>query len=79
VGVSIAQVVNAIALDKHQVLPVSLQTGALGISEVCFSLPTRVGRKGVEAVIEIGVSDEERAALQTSASVLKETLQKVMG
>jgi malate/lactate dehydrogenase len=45
---------------------------------VCFSLPTRVGRKGVEAVIEIGVSDEERAALQTSASVLKETLQKVM-
>ena len=80
VGVSIAQVVNAIALDKHQVLPVStLQTGALGISEVCFSLPTRVGRKGVEAIIEIGVSDEERAALQTSAGVLKETLQKVMG
>jgi L-lactate dehydrogenase len=80
VGVSIAQVVNAIALDKHQVLPVStLQTGALGISEVCFSLPTRVGRNGVQAVIEIGVSDEERAALQTSASVLKETLQKVMG
>ena len=80
VGVSIAQVVNAVALDKHQVLPVStLQTGALGISEVCFSLPTRVGRKGVEAIIEIGVSDEERAALQTSAGVLKETLQKVMG
>jgi len=80
VGVSIAQVVNAIALDTRQVLPVStLQAGALGISDVCFSLPTRVGRNGVQAVIEIGVSDEERAALQTSASVLKETLQKVMG
>ncbi|GIV08736.1 MAG: lactate dehydrogenase [Fimbriimonadales bacterium] len=79
VGVSIAQVVNAIALDKQQILPVStLQTGALGIRDVCFSLPTRVGRKGVEAVIEIGVSDEERNALQTSASVLKETLGKVM-
>ncbi|MFN7019205.1 MAG: L-lactate dehydrogenase [Fimbriimonadales bacterium] len=80
VGVSIAQVVNAVALDKHQVLPVStLQTGALGIRDVCFSLPTRIGRGGVEAVIEIGVSDEERNALQKSASVLKETLQKVMG
>ncbi|MGQ9656437.1 MAG: L-lactate dehydrogenase [Fimbriimonadales bacterium] len=80
VGVSIAQVVNAIALDTRQVLPVStLQTGALGIRDVCFSLPTRLGRNGVQTVIEIGVSEEERAALQTSASVLKETLQKVMG
>lgn len=80
VGVSIAQVVNAIALNTHQVLPVStLQSGALGIQDVCFSLPTRVGRKGVEQVIEIGVSSDELNALQNSAKVLKETIQKVMG
>lgn len=80
VGVSITQVVNAIALDQQAVLPVStLQTGALGIRDVCFSLPTRVGRNGVSTVIEIGVSDDERNALQNSAKVLKETLQKVMG
>lgn len=80
VGVSITQVVNAVALNTHQVLPVStLQTGALGIQDVCFSLPTRVGRKGVEQVIEIGVSPDELGALQNSAKVLKETIQKVMG
>lgn len=80
VGVSITQVVNAIALDRHAILPVStLQTGALGIRDVCFSLPTRVGRNGVSEIIEISVIDEERNALQNSAKVLKETLQKVMG
>ncbi|MER3402223.1 MAG: L-lactate dehydrogenase [Armatimonadota bacterium] len=80
VGVSIAQVVNAIALDQQAILPVStLQTGALGVRDVCFSLPTRVGRDGVSTTIEIGVSDDERNALQNSAKVLKETLQKVMG
>ena len=79
VGVAICEVVNAIALDKHQVLPVStLQRGALGIQDVCFSLPTRLGRSGVEQVIEIAVSAEERDALQRSAAILKETLQKVM-
>ncbi len=80
VGVAICEVVNAIALNKHQVLPVStLQKGALGIQDVCVSLPTRLARTGVQQVIEIAVSNEERIALQNSAEVLKETLQKVMG
>ncbi|GBC91723.1 L-lactate dehydrogenase [bacterium HR15] len=80
VGVAICEVVNAIALNKQQVLPVStLQRGALGIRDVCFSLPTVLARTGVQQVVEIAVSDEERAALQNSAAVLKETLQKVMG
>jgi len=80
VGVAICEVVNAIALNKYQVLPVStLQTGALDIHDVCFSLPTVLARTGVQQVIEIAVSDEERAALQNSAAVLKETIQKVMG
>ncbi len=80
VGVSIAQVVNAIALDKHQVLPIStLQTGALGVRDVCFSLPTQVGRAGAGRVIEISVSQEELNALQNSAKVLRETIEKVMG
>jgi len=80
VGVAICEVVNAIAMNRQQVLPVStLQRGALGITDVCFSLPTRLGRTGVQQVIEIAVSDEERAALQNSAAVLKETIQKVMG
>lgn len=80
VGIAIREVVNAMALDKGAILPVSsLQAGALGISDVCLSLPTRVGRQGVQAIIEPYVSPDEKEALQKSAATLKETLKQVMG
>jgi L-lactate dehydrogenase len=79
VGIAIREVVNAIALDKGAILPVSsLQKGTLGINDVCFSLPTRLGRSGVQEIVEIHLSAEEREALQHSAAVLKETLKQVM-
>lgn len=78
VAVAVAQVVAAIANDAHAVLPVStLQRGPLGISDVCLSLPTVVGRAGIERVIEPRVSDEEATALRKSAEVLKATLAEV--
>jgi L-lactate dehydrogenase len=80
VALAVAQVVAAIARDAHSVLPVStLQRGALGISDVCLSLPTVVGRAGVERVIEPALSDDEAAALQKSAAVLRKTLGEVAG
>lgn len=79
VGVAIKEVVEAIALNKGAVLPVSaLQNGALGVTDVCFSLPTQVGSSGVERIIEPLCSDDEKAALVHSASVLKETLTQVV-
>lgn len=78
VALAVAQVVAAIANDAHAILPVStLQRGPLGISDVCLSLPTIVGRLGVERVIEPAVSDDEAAALRKSAEVLKATLAEV--
>lgn len=80
VGIAIREVVHAIALDRHAVLPVStLQTGALGIREVCLSLPTLVGRAGCLGIVEIELSPEEKEALQKSGQVLKETVRQVMG
>ncbi|MBI1331564.1 MAG: lactate/malate dehydrogenase family protein [Armatimonadetes bacterium] len=73
VGLSIKEVVEAIALDKHAVLPVSsVQSGALGISDISLSLPTVVGRQGVVKVIEPIVSSEEKDLLHKSAASLKE-------
>jgi L-lactate dehydrogenase len=73
VGVSIKEVVEAIALDSHAVLPVSsVQSGKLGISEISLSLPTVVGRHGVVEVIEPVVSAEEKELLHKSAASLKE-------
>ncbi|MBI5706149.1 MAG: lactate/malate dehydrogenase family protein [Armatimonadetes bacterium] len=73
VGVSIAEVVHAMALNSGAILPVSsMQEGALGISGVCLSLPTRVGRAGVLGVIEPDVTEAEKEGLHKSAASLKD-------
>ncbi|MGC1273363.1 MAG: lactate/malate dehydrogenase family protein [Planctomycetaceae bacterium] len=80
VGVTIAEVVHSIALDRQRILPVSsLQTGAYGLRDVCISVPTVVGRAGVLDRIEIDLWPKERMGLQNSANVLKETIAKVLG
>ncbi|HBH51104.1 MAG TPA: lactate dehydrogenase [Planctomycetaceae bacterium] len=79
VGVSIADVVHAIALDQHRILPVSsLQSGAYGLRDVAISVPTVVGRKGVVGTIEVELWPREKIALQKSGEVLKETIAKVL-
>jgi len=79
VGWAIRELVQAIATDSRAVLPVStLMNGELGISDVCFSLPTVVGRAGVLHVIEPKVSADERSKLQESARVLRETIDQVL-
>jgi L-lactate dehydrogenase len=78
VGVSIKAVVEAIALDSEAVLPVSSpQTGALGISDISLSLPTKVGRAGVLEVLEPSVSLEEREGIHRSADSLKEVCSQI--
>lgn len=78
VGVSIKEVVEAIALDNGQVLPVSaLQNGKLGIEGISLSLPTVVGRAGVVDILEPSVSDAEREGLHQSAASLKDVYAQV--
>jgi L-lactate dehydrogenase len=79
VGVSIADVVHAIALDQQRIMPVSsLQNGAFGLRDVAISVPTVVGRKGVLGVVEIDLWPKEKVALQKSGNVLRETIEKVL-
>lgn len=78
VGLSIKHVVDAIVLDKKALLPVSsLMQGFMGINDVCFSVPTIVGSKGVEKLIEITLTEDEKSALMNSANTLKQTLKQV--
>lgn len=73
VGVSIKVVVEAMALDNGQILPVSaVQSGKLGISDISLSLPTRVGRRGVSEILAPAVNDAEREGLMKSAQALKD-------
>jgi L-lactate dehydrogenase len=52
--------------------------GPYGIRDVCLSVPTIVGRKGVQAQLEIEIWPKEVSALQHSAQVLRETLDQVL-
>src|ERR1700738_1946615 len=62
VGLSIREVVHALALDSRRVLPVStLQLGTYGLRDVCLSVPTVVGCGGARQQIELGLTPKERA------------------
>jgi L-lactate dehydrogenase len=78
VGLSIREVVHALALDSRRILPVStLQQGAYGIRDVCLSVPTVVGCGGARQQIELALTQKERLGLQQSAKVLRDTIEQV--
>ena len=79
VGLSIREVVHAVALDSKRILPVSsVIQGAYGIRDVALSVPTIVGRSGVAAQLQLELSPRETSALQSSARVLRETIDQVI-
>src|SRR3954453_1979732 len=79
VGLSIAEVIHSVALDRKRILPVaSLVAGVYDLRDVCLSVPTVVGRAGVEAQLEIDLWPKEVAALQHSGQVHRETLDQVL-
>lgn len=78
VGVTINEVIEAIALDRNRVLPVSsLVSGVYGMRDVSISVPTIVGRKGVVQHLEIELWPKELTALQSSAKALKDIIAQV--
>ena len=80
VGVAIRDVIDAILLNKQITLPVSsVQTGnCWGIRDVALSVPTVVGRKGVERCFELDLWPKENQGLKRSGQVLKQTLDQVL-
>jgi L-lactate dehydrogenase len=78
VAIAIREVIHAVLLNRRTLLPVSsLIQRVYGIDDICLSVPTVVGRKGIERQVEIKLWPKEQMALQQSARALKETLAKV--
>jgi L-lactate dehydrogenase len=78
VGLSIREVVQALALDSRRVLPVStLQQGLYGVRDVCLSVPTVVGCGGARQQLELPLTSKERLGIQNSARVLREIIDQV--
>lgn len=79
VGISIREVIHAVALDSRRILPVSsLVNGQYGMGDVCISVPTVVGKGGVRAQLELDLWPKEVSSLQQSARVLRETIDQVL-
>ncbi|GIS81887.1 MAG: malate dehydrogenase [SAR202 cluster bacterium] len=72
---SITQMVESVLLDKKRILPAcAYLEGEYGITGLCVGVPVKLGANGVEQVIEINLTDEERGALQNSADSVKELI-----
>ena len=75
---AIAQMVEAILKNKHQILPGSvLLDGEYGQKGIFFGVPAQLGRKGLERVIEYELNEEEMKAIENSAKHVAENLSKL--
>ena len=73
-----AQMVDAIVLDKKEILPCAVYLqGEYGVKGVVVGVPVKLGKNGIEQIIELKLTPEEGAALKKSAEAVRE-LVKVM-
>ncbi len=76
---SILQMVDAILLDKKMIMPCAVYLqGEYGINGLFVGVPVKLGAKGLEQIVEIELTESERALLQKSAHAVRE-LVEVMG
>jgi malate dehydrogenase len=74
-GAAAAQMVDAIMLDEKRVLPCTAYLeGEYGIEGLYMGVPVKLGRDGIEDIVELDLSDDERAALQASADAVREVV-----
>ena len=70
---SIVQMVESILMDKKQVLPCTAYLeGEYGIDGIYVGVPVKLGAGGVEEIIEFELTDQESAALKSSAAAVQE-------
>jgi malate dehydrogenase len=74
-GAAAAQMVDAIVLDEKRVLPCTTYLqGEYGIDDLYMGVPVKLGAGGVEAVVELELAADERAALERSAAAVREVV-----
>ncbi|HTY35697.1 MAG TPA: malate dehydrogenase [Bacteroidota bacterium] len=75
---SAVQMVEAIVKDKKRILPCAVWLqGEYGMSDVVVGVPIKIGKKGMEEIIQIKLTAEEQAALNKSAADVKANIAKL--
>ena len=73
-GAAVSELVRAIAQDSKKIFPCSaLLEGEYGLSDLAIGVPCVLGKNGIEKIVEINLSDAEKAKLTESAEGVKKT------
>jgi malate dehydrogenase len=74
-GSAAAQMVEAIVLDQKRIFPVcAYLDGEYGLKDIYLGVPVKLGKNGVEKIIELELNEEEKALLNASAVAVKEVM-----
>jgi len=73
-GAAVSGMVKAIACDTKKIFPCSsLLEGEYGLNDLCIGVPVVLGKNGIESIVEINLSDAEKAHMQESATGVSKT------
>lgn len=72
---STMQMVEAILKDRKMILPCSVYLeGEYGLNDICFGVPVKLGRNGLEQILQIELTEEEKAAMDKSAALIRSSM-----
>ncbi len=75
---AITAMVESIIRDKRRILPcATLLQGEYGLRDVVLGVPAKLGRDGIEEIVEIELLEEERMALKRSAQVVRDNIARL--
>ncbi len=74
-GAAVAEMVEAILRDKKRIMPCSAYLdGEYGLKDIYFGVPAKLGACGVEKVIEVELTEEERGFMERSAALVRRSI-----
>lgn len=74
-GAAAAQMVEAIVRDQKRIFPVcAWLQGEYGLSDIYLGVPVKLGKNGIEQIIELDLNHEEQELLHNSAQSVKEVM-----
>jgi malate dehydrogenase len=74
-GAAAAQMVDAVVLDQKRVLPcTALLQGEYGIDDLYMGVPVKLGARGIEEIVELDLTADERTALDESAAAVRDVV-----
>ena len=72
------QMAEAILKDKKRILPCCVYlNGEYGLKDICFGVPVKLGEKGVESIIELDLTEEEKGLVAKSAGSVKKSIEEL--